>query len=140
MVAGFGFQFESLDNKDSALSKVYDNLLYVMSLSLAMLSSTRTSSIDSTLYPHRWNLVFRSLWKYFPTGVLWYLRYLPSREYRRFRHYLNFMRVYGHEMVSQTQVDTKGTGKDIMSVLLRANEAEESRLKLSDSEVIDQIS
>ena len=68
------------------------------------------------------------------------MRYLPSREYRRFRHYLNFMRVYGRDMISQTQVDTKGAGKDIMSVLLRANEAEESKLKLSDSEVIDQIS
>ena len=42
------------------------------------------------------------------------------------------MRVYGRDMISQTQVDTKGAGKDILSVLLRANEAEESKLKLRD--------
>ncbi|VDC07112.1 unnamed protein product [Peniophora sp. CBMAI 1063] len=121
--AGFGFEFGSLDGKSSELSSVYDNLF-----------------IDSTLYPHRWNIVFRSFWKYFPSDALWFLRYLPGREYRRFRHYLDFMRVYGRKMINQTQVDTKGAGKDIMSVLLRANESEESRLKLSDSEVVDQIS
>ncbi|KZV64464.1 cytochrome P450 [Peniophora sp. CONT] len=121
--AGFGFQFGSLDNAESALSKVYDNLF-----------------IDSTLYPHRSNLVFRSLWKYFHPDILWFLRYIPSREYRRFRGYLDFMRVFGRNMISQTQVDTKGAGKDIMSVLLRANDAEEVRLKLSDGEVVDQIS
>ena len=50
------------------------------------------------------------------------------------------MRVFGRKMISQTQVDTKGAGKDIMSVLLRANEAEEAKLRLSEGEVVDQIS
>ena len=97
-------------------------------------------SVDSTLYPHRWDIVFRSLWKYFPPGMLWFLRYLPSREYRRFRNYQEFMRQFGRKLIDQVQVDTKGQGKDVMSVLLRANEAEGARLKLSDSEVVDQIS
>lgn len=50
------------------------------------------------------------------------------------------MRVFGRELIDQTHMSTKGAGKDVMSVLLRANEAEEARLKLSDVEVVDQIS
>ena len=47
---------------------------------------------------------------------------------------------YGRELIAQTQVETRGEGKDVMSVLMRANEAEEARLRLSDREVISQIS
>ncbi|KZV64465.1 cytochrome P450 [Peniophora sp. CONT] len=123
--AGFGYQFGALDDTKSQheLSGVYDNLF-----------------VDSTLYPHRWDIVFRAIWKYFSPSVLYFLRYLPSREYQRFRSYQDFMRVFGRKLISQAQVDTKGTAKDVMSVLMRANEAEEAALKLSEGEVIDQIS
>lgn len=50
------------------------------------------------------------------------------------------MREFGRKLISQVQSETKGEGKDVMSVLLRANEEEGARFKLSDSEVIDQIS
>jgi cytochrome P450 len=33
----------------------------------------------------------------------------------------------------------KGDGRDIMSVLLRANDSEDPQTRLSDSEVVDQI-
>ena len=92
------------------------------------------------MYPHAWDIVFRSLWKLFPENVLWYFRYLPSREYQRFRNYQDFMRVFGRKLIKQTEIDTKGEGKDVMSVLLRANEAEDPKLKLSENEVLDQIS
>ncbi|KZV60943.1 cytochrome P450 [Peniophora sp. CONT] len=121
--AGFGFQFDSLGSAQHELSGVYDNLF-----------------VDSTLYPERWDIVIRSLWKYLPPSVLYYIRYLPSREYQRFRRYQEFMRIFGRKLIGRTQVDAQGAGKDVMSVLLRANAAEETRLKLSDSEVIDQIS
>ena len=74
-------------------------------------------SIESTLYPHRWDLAFRNVWKYFPPNVLWYLRYFPSREYRRFKNYQNYVQAYGRKLIARTRVDTKGEGKDIMSIL-----------------------
>jgi len=119
--SGFGFQFGALDNIKNPLSKVYDNLF-----------------VDSTLYPHRWDVVFRSIWRFLPPSILYYLRYIPSREYTRFRHYQNFIRDYARGLISKTE--TKGEGKDVMSVLLRANEAEQARARLSDLEVVDQIS
>jgi cytochrome P450 len=121
--SGFGFQFGALDNTKNELSQVYDNLF-----------------VDSTLYPHRWDIVFRSLWKYFPSSALWFLRYLPSREYTRFRRYQDFIRNFGRGLIKQTEANSEGNGKDVMSVLLHANEAEEARLKLSEIEVVDQIS
>ncbi|KZV71385.1 cytochrome P450 [Peniophora sp. CONT] len=121
--AGFDFQFGALDDAKHELSHNYENLF-----------------VDSMLYPHRWDVVFRSLWRFFPPNLLRLLRYLPNREYRRPRNFQDYMRAFGRKLIDQTQADTKGTGKDVMSVLLRANGAEEARLKLSDGEVIDQIS
>ncbi|KAJ6524400.1 cytochrome P450 [Mycena vulgaris] len=118
--AGFDFEFGALDNIENPLNKVYDNLF-----------------VDSTLYPHRFDIVFRSLWRHIPNPILNYLRYLPGREYTRFRHYLDFIREFSRGLMAKS--DAKGDGSDIMSILKRANAAE-SRFKLSESEVIDQIS
>ena len=98
------------------------------------------TSIEGTLYPAAWFLVFQSLWDYIPDKVLWWMRYLPNRESRRFRIYLDYLRKFGRDLVSQTQVDNEAGAKDVMSVLLRANKEEAAGLKLSDGELVDQIS
>ncbi|VDC07323.1 unnamed protein product [Peniophora sp. CBMAI 1063] len=121
--AGLGFQFGSLDNASSELSKAYEGLF-----------------IDGMLHPARWYLVFRTITKYIPPDVLWFMRYLPNREARRFRVYLDYIRRFGRTLIAQSQVDTEAAAKDVMSVLLRANGAEDPKLKLSDLELVDQIS
>ena len=68
------------------------------------------------------------------------MRYLPARELRRYRTYLDYLRNFGRDLVSQAQVDNEAAAKDVMSVLLRANAAEAADLKLSNLELIDQIS
>lgn len=103
------------------MSKVYDNIF-----------------VDSTLYPHRWDIIFRSIWRYFPPSVLYYLRYLPSREYSRFRGYQDFIREFARDLIKKSEASSDG--KDIMNTLLRANASEEKSLKLSEAEVVDQIS
>ena len=40
-------------------------------------------------------------------------------------------------MIKESQI--KGDGKDIMSVLLRANESSDPKNKMADNEVVDQI-
>ncbi|VDC00881.1 unnamed protein product [Peniophora sp. CBMAI 1063] len=121
--AGFGFHFGALDDATHELSKIYDNLF-----------------VDTSLYPPAWDIVFRSLWGFLPEGLLWYFRYLPGREYRRFRGYQDFMRVFARKLISQTKTGAKGEGKDVMSVLMHANEAENPKLKLTEVEMLDQIS
>ena len=94
-------------------------------------------SIDTALYPPWYNLIFKSIWRYIPESLLYFVRYLPTGEYRRYRRYTNFMRKFSQGLVEKSMIN--GDGEDIMSVLLRANASENPEDKLTDSEVIDQI-
>lgn len=120
----------------------WDSLLYVILTPLP--SSIVCSpvcfghSIDSTLYPAPLDLLAKSFFNSIPTSVLYYTRYLPSREYRRFREYLDFARVISQDIIRKSEA--RGDGKDVMSVLVRANASENPKTKLSEPEVIDQIS
>jgi cytochrome P450 len=98
---------------------------------------TILDSIDSTLYPSRLDLVFRALWCYIPEPLLHYVRYLPFREYRRFRTFLDFSDSFSRGIISESK--EKRDGKDMISVLLRANASENPDDKMTDSEVVSQI-
>lgn len=93
-------------------------------------------STDS-LHHNPLEALFKSFWRYLPEPILDLIVYLPRREYRRFRHYLSGIREVAGGIVRRSIV--KGDGRDIMSVLLRANDSEDPQAKLSDGEVIDQI-
>ena len=95
-------------------------------------------SVDSTLYPAGYDLVFKESWHFIPEPLLDYVRYVPAREYRRFRYFLDYIRTFARGLIKESKI--KGGGKDIMSVLLRANESSDPKNRLTDSEVIDQIS
>jgi hypothetical protein len=109
----------------------------LMRLASTFKGMTILDSIDSTLYPSRFDLVFKALWCYIPEPLLHYVRYLPSREYRRFRTFLDFSDSFSRGIISESI--EKSDGKDMMSVLLRANASESSNDKMTDSEVISQI-
>ena len=93
-------------------------------------------SVDS-LHHSPFDALFKAFWRYLPEPILDLLVYLPRREYRRFRHYLSGIREVARGIVRRSIV--KGDGRDIMSVLLRANDSEDPQTKLSDGEVVDQI-
>jgi hypothetical protein len=99
---------------------------------------TKLGSIDSTLYPSPFDLVFRSLWLYFPDFLLRCVRYLPLREYRRQRTFFDYSQGFSRDLVRQSM--EKHDGKDVMSVLLRANGSEDPKDKMSNDEVVCQIS
>ena len=122
--------------------KAYEGLLCVFFITYTYRHDgiDRLLSLDGMLYPARWYLVFRSFWDNIPSAILSCLRYMPNRESRRFRVYLDYIRKFGRELVAKTQVDNEAAGKDVMSVLLRANATEGAGLKISDIELIDQIS
>ncbi|KAI0253566.1 cytochrome P450 [Lactifluus subvellereus] len=118
--AGFGFQFGSLDNTKTPLREQYENLF-----------------VDSFLYSPRYDLLFKALWRYMPKPLLDLVPYLPTRQYTRFRKYTKFMRKFSRGMIKESMI--KDDGKDIMSVLLRANASENPNGQLTEIEVIDQI-
>jgi cytochrome P450 len=98
---------------------------------------TRTSYSVDSLYHGPFDALFKSFWRFLPESILDLLVYLPRREYRRFRNYLSGIREVSRGIVRKSIV--KGDGRDIMSVLLRANGSEDPQTKLSDDEVVDQI-
>ncbi|THH11303.1 hypothetical protein EW146_g8088 [Bondarzewia mesenterica] len=120
--AGFDIDLGALDNYGKTeLSQHYNNLF-----------------LDSTLYPSSFDILFKFLWRFIPMSILKYVRYWPSREYTRFRKYLDFARIFSQRIIKKSEA--QGDGKDIMSVLLRANSSENPMARLSDSEMIDQMS
>ncbi|KAH9958826.1 cytochrome P450 [Russula dissimulans] len=119
--AGFDFHFGSLDDAETELSKMYANLF-----------------VDSTLYPTPLNLVFKSTWRYVPEFLLRFVRYLPTREYRRFRTYLDYARAFAEGVIQKS--GAKGDGNDMMSVLLRTNASEDPKNRLTHGEIVDQLS
>jgi hypothetical protein len=114
-------------------------IIYCGSMPLSSMFKWMTilDSTDSTLYPSPFDIVFKSLWRYIPEPLLHYVRYLPSREYRRFREYSDGVRDFSRNIIKD--IMSKGDGQDIMSVLLRANSSENLDTKMSDDEVVDQI-
>ena len=65
------------------------------------------------------------------------IKYLPTSQFRRFRDYSAFMRNFSRGIIKKSIIE--GDGKDIMSVLLRANASEVPKSRLSDIEMVDQI-
>lgn len=96
------------------------------------------TSLDSTLYPTPLNLIFKSTWRYVPEFLLRFVRYLPTREYRRFRAYLDYARKFSEDIIWKSAA--KGDGNDMMSVLLRTNASSDPRNRLKHSEIVDQLS
>jgi cytochrome P450 len=74
---------------------------------------------------------------YIPGPLLEYVRYLPTREYRGFRSWLDNIREFSKGLIKQSL--TKGDRNDIMSALLRANGASEPKNKMPHNEMVDQI-
>ncbi|KAH8998336.1 cytochrome P450 [Lactarius hatsudake] len=118
--AGFDFQFGSLDNLQNPL-----------------VIRSEKQIIDSTLYPSWYDLIFKETWKYIPGPLLKYIRYIPTREYRGFRSWLDNVRIFSRGLIKQST--DKGDGNDIMSVLLRANASSSPKNKMTDDEMVDQI-
>ncbi|KAF8258386.1 cytochrome P450 [Lactarius quietus] len=119
--AGFDFQFGSLNNTKNPLGMGIRN----------------DNVVDTTLYPAWYDLIFKETWRYIPTFLLDYVRYLPTREYRGFRSWLDNVREFSRGLIKQNTV--KGDGRDIMSVLLSANEASDPKNRIPDDEMVDQI-
>ncbi|KAF9237603.1 cytochrome P450 [Melanogaster broomeanus] len=118
----FDHQFGALDNKEHELVKAFDNVFS-----------------DSLLHPPSWDVLFKAAWKYFPSSWLHLLRYLPTKEYKRFSHYLETARRTGKALISDKASGTEKDGKDILSVLVQSNLTEDARYRLSEQEMLSQI-
>jgi hypothetical protein len=142
--AGFGTHFGALNDEKTHLAKLHENLLWVDASLLYSIFKWMTTwgSLDSSLYPAQFAIIFKSLWRSIPEFVLrLFLQYLPSREFRRFREYTADVRKFGGNVVKEikSKGDGKGDGQYIMSALMRANASENPETKLTDEEIVAQV-
>lgn len=82
---------------------------------------------DSLLHPPLWNVLFRASWQYLPKPLLHYVKYVPTREYQRFRRTLKAIGGVSSVLVDDAVNEAKALGKisgedtrgkkDVMSVL-----------------------
>ncbi|RPD81958.1 cytochrome P450 [Lentinus tigrinus ALCF2SS1-7] len=124
--AAFDYDYGALDETDNALSKSYSTLF-----------------VDSAMYPTKPKLFFRILWNYLPDRVLDILVLTPTRELQRiWRTSRLFKEVSGkllQEKGSEVQEKAEEGHKDVLSILVKANAAEEPRGRLSDEEMKAQM-
>lgn len=78
-------------------------------------------SCDSLLYPSKFDILFKWTWAFFPQWLLYFVDYLPTREYKRFRQCtLAFAEVAKDLIRKKTAESYAGdpeVKKDVMSIL-----------------------
>lgn len=75
---------------------------------------------DSALHPPMWDILFKALWKYIPEPILELVRFIPTREYSRFRGTLNLIEGLSRQLVSEKKkvfISGDKKSKDVMSIL-----------------------
>lgn len=69
------------------------------------------------MYPATWNLLFQALWGEIPTFILRFVEYMPTREYRRFRQFLNLTKRIAKQLIDEKSANVKDSNKDVLSLL-----------------------
>ena len=69
-------------------------------------------------------MIFQELWRYVPYRLLYYVKYIPTREYTRFQHSLRIINKMAKQLIDQKFAALLSGGnsdKDVMSVLGELN-------------------
>ena len=69
-----------------------------------------------------WNILFQATWSLLPEPLLYYIRYLPTREYKAYRSTLSVMDKIAAQLIEERTRDFAAgdpdkSRKDVMSVL-----------------------
>nr|VWO99056.1 FAD-binding FR-type domain-containing protein [Ganoderma boninense] len=125
--AAFDYDYNALDaGGRSALSKAYDNLLK-----------------DIDYQPSNASILFRSAWDYIPIPLLKLIKYVPAHPFTRVRNLNNLFMQYGkqilREQAPEVDAERKVNGKDVMSILIKANSSADAKTRLDDAELIAEM-
>ncbi|KAF8583570.1 cytochrome P450 [Ramaria rubella] len=124
--AAFDYEFGALDEADNELSNSFRNLF-----------------ADSFYKRSDFTIIFEALWGYLPLGLVGVMQKLmPTKQLKRLRRYMKVARSVARNILdTQTQSHAAGKegGKDVMSILIKANLSEDPKTKLSDDEIMAQL-
>ncbi|KAF8902797.1 cytochrome P450 [Gymnopilus junonius] len=96
---------------------------------------------DSNLFPSKIAILFAASWAYWPEALLRHVGNLPFRQFVRFKAFLTLGKKFGKDLIESkfTVVDGSKKRRDILSILVDANEANSKDERLSEDEVLSQV-
>ncbi|KAJ3786099.1 cytochrome P450 [Lentinula aff. detonsa] len=127
--SAFNYKFGSLDGEETELGTIFENLF-----------------VESRLYPRKRQLLYRALRRNLPASVADFLLQFPTKEEKRFLGFLNASKRVARPLFERasneknTENDVQDDDhKDVLSVLVRANQEEDPRKALNEDEVLSQM-
>ncbi|KAK0480321.1 cytochrome P450 [Armillaria novae-zelandiae] len=122
--SAFGYEYGGIDNDDNELTRMLNNLFH-----------------DAGVLPSKATVAISVLPRVLPTPLLYLMSFIPSRSKKCYTDFNVLMNEIGREVIKQNLegVVASSHGKDMLSVLARANADEEQKNRLSDDEVLAQI-
>ncbi|KAJ3881037.1 cytochrome P450 [Lentinula edodes] len=119
--SAFNYDFGSLDGKETELGTIFENLF-----------------VESRLYPREMQLLYRALRRNVPAFVANFLLQFPSKEEKRFLGFLNASKRVARPLFKKASAEKmtrdQFEGKDVLSVLVHANQEEDPKKRLDEDE------
>ncbi|GJJ15839.1 hypothetical protein Clacol_010117 [Clathrus columnatus] len=122
---GFNYDFEALDDAKNPLAESYKDLF-----------------AETTYKRSNGMLIFEAFWGYLPFWMVKLIQKLPAGKLKRFHAYRKVARQVARDMIKvQTEHYLYGNegGKDMLSILIRANLSGDPSVKISDNEIESQL-
>ncbi|KAE9411101.1 cytochrome P450 [Gymnopus androsaceus JB14] len=125
--SAFDYKFGALDGHANELGEIFKHMF-----------------ADSRLYPQTQIILFRAFRRSLPTPLANFLCRFPTKEETRFREFSVASKKVAKSVfrtateAANGQEDSKGS-KDVLSVLLRSNVAEDPKKALDEDEVLSQM-
>ncbi|KAJ3869041.1 cytochrome P450 [Lentinula novae-zelandiae] len=127
--SAFNYDFGSLDGKETELGTIFENLFHL--------------SVESRLYPREMQLLYRALRRNVPASVANVLLQFPTKEEKRFLGFLNASKRVARPLFKTASAEKmtrdQFQGKDVLSVLVHANQEEDPKKRLDEDEVLSQM-
>ncbi|KIY63098.1 cytochrome P450 [Cylindrobasidium torrendii FP15055 ss-10] len=121
--AGFGYDFGAIQDVDNELANILNNIF--------------VDSIKPGVLTHVGNW----MWERVPSFLRSFIEFFPTKKTLRFKHFQDRSKVAAKDILEGAKDQTDFmSGKDIISVLVRANASENSAKQLSEDEVLSQAS
>ncbi|RPD57242.1 cytochrome P450 [Lentinus tigrinus ALCF2SS1-7] len=123
--AAFDYDFGALDNMENPLAKEYSTIIH-----------------DVLLYPTPFTMLYRSLWQYVPESVRNLVKYTPMHSLRRMQKLNEMFKGVGRALYYSNAAEgiaSREGKRDVMSVLLKANNSENARARLGEEELLAQM-
>ncbi|TFK81533.1 cytochrome P450 [Polyporus arcularius HHB13444] len=123
--AAFDYDFGALDDAKNPLANEYATIVQ-----------------DVQMNPTKLAMLYRGIFEWFPQKVLEYTKYTPARAYRRAKNLNEMFEAIGRDLYKSNADEEKADrdGKrDVMSILIKANDAEDQRFRLTEKEVLAQM-